>query len=121
MSDGGKTILDDSQRTTILAVVGMGGSRARAAKAAGCRTGAIEAVARRDPDFGYRLRRAESNPEITHLKNINAAAADARYWQAAAWALEHLYPEDYALRRPQSMSAEQIRRALTEFAEIILH
>jgi hypothetical protein len=34
--------------------------------------------------------------------------------------LEHLYPEDYALRRPKSMSAEQIRRALTEFAEIIL-
>jgi hypothetical protein len=120
MSDGGKIILDESQRGTICAIVALGGSRARAAKAAGCKVRQIEALARSDVEFARQLARAESKPELEHLKHIQAAAADARYWRAAAWALEHLYPEDYALRRPQSMSAEQIRLALTEFADIIL-
>jgi len=77
-------------------------------------------VARRDPGFGAELQKADLGPVITNWKSINTAAQDTRYWRAAAWALEHLYPEDYALRRPRSMSAEQIRRALTEFAGVIL-
>jgi hypothetical protein len=120
MSNGRKKTLDQQQQRAIIAIVGVGCSRARAAKFVGCSVGAIDALARRDPAFGRRLDEAETQAELIHLKNINTAANEARHWRAAAWALEHLYPEDYALRRPRSMSAEQIRRALGEFAEIIL-
>jgi hypothetical protein len=120
MPNGRKRILDEAQRGEIIAVVTVTGSRSRGAEYVGCTVGAIDAAARRDPDFALRLQKAELGPVLTNWKTINAAAKDIRYWRAAAWALEHLYPEDYALRRPRSMSAEQIRRALTEFATVIV-
>jgi hypothetical protein len=120
MPNGRKRTLDEAQRGEIIAVVTVTGSRGKAAEYVGCTVGTIDAAARRDADFGLRLQKAELGPVITNWKNINAAAKDVRYWRAAAWALEHLYPEDYALRRPRSMSAEQIRRALTEFAGAIV-
>jgi hypothetical protein len=84
MSDGRKKVLDANDRRAILAIVGVGCSRSRAAKFVGCSVGAIDALARRNCEFGRRLGEAESQAELLHLKNINTAATEARYWRAAA-------------------------------------
>ena len=112
-------ILDDAQRARHSRHRGVTGSRSKAAEYVGCTSarstpwpGAIR--------FAAGCRRRSASPYLTNWKSINAAAEETRYWRAAAWALEHLYPEDYALRRPRSMSAEQISRALTEFAAMIV-
>ncbi|HTU27314.1 MAG TPA: hypothetical protein VMF30_18035 [Pirellulales bacterium] len=120
MASGRRRTLDDLQRRDVLTVVRVTGSRGKAAEYVGCTVGAIEAAARRDLDFGDELQKAELAPILLNLSKIKIAAEDTRHWRAAAWALEHLYPEDYALRRPRSMSAEQIRRALAEFADMIV-
>ena len=75
------------------------------------RSARSSAAARRDPEFGIGLQKAELRPGLTQLEQHQCGRQGrSRYWRAAAWALEHLYPEDYALRRPRSMSAEQICR-----------
>jgi hypothetical protein len=120
MPDGRRGILDDAQRREIIAIVAVTKSWSRAADYIGCTVGVIEAAARRDLEFRFQLQKAESTPAIVNMNKINVAAKDVRHWRAAAWVLERLYPEDYALRRPRSMSTEQIRRMLYEFASMIL-
>ena len=51
------------------------------------------------------------------VKNIRNAAKKEQYWRAAAWALERCFPEKYARRGPDVITAEQIGLLLTKFAE----
>jgi hypothetical protein len=51
----------------------------------------ITIAARRDPPFAERLRQAEVESRLRHLRAINRAAR--RSWRAAAWSLEQFDPE----------------------------
>ncbi len=117
---GGKAILDGYKRREILAILAAGGTRPMAAKYVGCTSKTIQNTAQRDPKFAEELRRRTHESEIGYLQNIRNAARDERHWRAAAWALERICPERYGPRRPHTVTVEQVKELLAQFAEIIV-
>jgi len=116
----GRRGLDEFRKREILAILSVGCSRRTAARYVGCSPSTIRRTAERDPLFAEALHKAESKAQILFMKNIAAAARKEQYWRAAAWALERLNPEDYAARSPNSVTLEQIRTLVSEFARIIV-
>jgi len=94
-----KLLLDDAKKREIVAILTVGCGRTVAARYVGCCAATIRRAMLKDPEFGERVGRAETSMEIAHLKNINTAAADVRYWRAAAWALERRFPQRYGQRK----------------------
>lgn len=119
-SDPARRGLDEFRKREILAILSVGCSRRTAARYVGCSPSTIRRTAERDPAFAESLHKAESKAQILFMKNIAAAARKEQYWRAAAWALERLNPEDYAARSPHSVTLEQIRTLVSEFARIIV-
>ena len=121
MSAGGRRqVLDEFKRREILALLSAGCSRRMAARYVGCSPRTIQNTADRQPEFAERLRKAEYKAEIGYMKNIQAAARKEQYWRAAAWALERRNPEDFAARRPDVITIDQIKTLLAQFAEMIV-
>jgi hypothetical protein len=115
-----KVSLDAGKKREVIAILSVGCSRTTAAQYVGCHASTISRTATRDPEFDQDVRHAESLLELKHLKNIDAAAKDARYWRAAAWALERKYPDRWGPRRPHALSAEQVSQALEQFAQLVV-
>ncbi len=115
-----KPLLDDAKQREICAILSVGGTRSVAAKYVGCCVDTIRRTALRDKVFAERIQKAEPSTEITFLKSIQTAAKESRNWRAAAWALEHLFPERYARRANSPLTREQITEILTQFAEELL-
>jgi len=111
--------LDAAQRNDIVAIVSVGGSRQMAASYVGCHVETIRRAAIESPEFAKRLRQAELGPEILFLKNLHAAADDVKQWRAAAWALERMFPERYARRKPTTITQDELTMVLEEIAKII--
>ena len=114
-----KPLLDEGKKREIVAILTVGCAKAVAANYVGCSVSTIRRAGVKDPEFAERIGRAESNLEITHLKNISAAATDARHWRAAAWALERRFPQRYGQRKSRTITPEQISQVLEQFAEIV--
>ncbi len=94
--------LDAHKRGQVLGVLGVGGSMATAAAAVGCCVRTIYNTIQRDPKFCERVQTARAGHEVKMLKCIDDAATEPRYWRAAAWKLEHVYPDRYR-PTPQGM------------------
>ena len=90
-----KPKIDETRQNEICAILSVGGTRRMAAQYIGCHERTIYKLARNDPNFAERLAKTELSPEVKFLKNIVDAASDKRYWRAAAWALERMYPNRY--------------------------
>ncbi len=116
---GRRPVLDEIKRREIVAILSMGCTRRAAANYVGCAPSTIRRTARRDDNFARQLRHAESQSEVRHVKNINTAAEEARYWRASAWVLERKFPDEYGVRGPDVITVEQILLLLTRFAEIV--
>ncbi len=113
-------LLDAGKRREIVAILSLGCSRATAAQYVGCHAVTIGRTAMRDPEFGRQIRQAESLLEVKHLRNIEAAAKDTRYWRAAAWALERKFPDRWGQRHMHALSPEQVSQALQQFAQLVI-
>jgi hypothetical protein len=109
--------LDDQQRRTFCALVSVGLSQRKAARHLGFSSGAIRHLAGRDPQFAEMLRSATTNCELSHLQNIRDAGK--RSWRASAWFLERVHHHDYAPRRPQTFTVDDIRTFLEALGSII--
>ncbi|HWB01219.1 MAG TPA: hypothetical protein VG713_22170 [Pirellulales bacterium] len=114
-----KRKLGETRRREVCAILAVGGSREIAAQYVGCAETAIQAEAVADAQFREQLERAESQLELSYLRNIQSAAKKEQYWRAAAWALERKYPQRYGKRQQSVVSAEQMARVLTQLGEII--
>ena len=117
---GRRPLLDDDKRTQILAILTNGSSRRIAAHYVGCSPGTITHTAQRDPQFADQLARAEQTAEIELVRSIRNAARQEKYWRAAAWLLERRNPADFALRPPQTFTAEQFEAQVAAMAKLIL-
>ena len=84
------------------------------------RPSTITRTAARDPEFAAQLARTEGNAETEALSLIRKAAHKECYWRAAAWLLERKNPADFAARKPDVMTPEQLRRMLASLATLIL-
>ena len=120
MSNRGRRVLDDVKQKEILAILSVGCSQSMAAKYVGCSPQTIRREAARDPKFAKKLRQAKGNAELGLVKNIRQAANKEQYWRAAAWALERMFPEKYARRGPDVITAEQLAQVLAQLAERII-
>ncbi len=116
---GRRPVLDDGKRREILAILSVGCSQNMAARYVGCSQRTIRREAERDPKFAERLAQATCNAELGLVKNIRNAAKKEQYWRAAAWALERGFPEKYARRGPDVITADQLGQILSQFAERI--
>lgn len=117
---GRRPVLDEVKKKEIVAILSQGCSRRRAAEYVGCSHRTIRNTALRDPQFAEALARAEAQSEISCLTNVRKAAKKEQYWRAAAWVLERRYPEDYALRRPGTVTVEQMIDVLKQVADILM-
>src|SRR5580693_8951341 len=113
-----KGILDDYKQGEICAIVMVGGTRRLAAEYVGCHPETIRRTCLRDPQFAERLRKADCGPEINLLRAIQIATKDPKQWRAAAWALERLFPERYARRRPGAITPEQLDEVIRQIGAI---
>ncbi|HZZ27166.1 MAG TPA: hypothetical protein VFE46_04090 [Pirellulales bacterium] len=111
------TSLDESKQREICAILSLGGTRQMAAHYVGCSARTIRNVAKRDPQFAERLLKTELSPEIAFLRNISNAAMEGKYWRAAAWALERMFPERYERRRPDTIPMAQLHDVVDHLVE----
>ena len=116
---GRRPVLNATKKDQIVAIIGAGCSRRTAAAYVGCAPATIQNTANRDPKFAERLRQAGYQAQIGYLKNIQNAARKEQYWRAAAWALERLNPEDFALPNPNQVAVDQMKQLMEQFAQIV--
>ncbi|HLA86358.1 MAG TPA: hypothetical protein VJL29_16350 [Thermoguttaceae bacterium] len=116
---GRKPVLNATKRREIIAILSVGCSRRTAARYVGCATSTIQNTALRNATFARELRRAGEAAEINCLRNIQNAAKKEQYWRAAAWALERCRPEQYAARRADCVTMDQVRDLLAALAGIV--
>ena len=110
---------DDAKRKAVGALLGLGVSRRTAASFVGCHVMTIYVEARRNKKFAEEIARAESSFEVRHKRRIEAASENVRYWRASAWSLERRFPEEYAKRRPRTVTPDHAERILAQFVEIL--
>ncbi len=115
-----KQILDDKRRSEIAAILAVGGTYAMAARYVGCDRGTIRNTTARDPQFAEQLAKAQSGAEFQFLHTIKEAGKETRYWQAAKWALEHMYPDRYR-RQPRTMALEAVKDLISQLMRAALH
>lgn len=111
--------LDETKRGEILGVLAWGGTMALAARTVGCCTRTIYNTAKRDPEFDKRMQRARASHELKLLKRIDDAASDPKYWRAAAWQLERMYPDRYQPRMARSMPVDKVEELMHELMRIV--
>jgi IS30 family transposase len=117
---GRPPVLDEAKQREITALLTVGCSHRLAAEYVGCARSTIERTAQRNPLFAAKLRQAKTNTEIGFFKSLQKASKKEQYWRAAAWALERMAPERFALRDPAVISVEQIVRLLSQLADIVV-
>jgi HEPN domain-containing protein len=117
---GRPPVLTTEKRGQILAILSVGCSQSTAAQYVGCAVSTIQRTADRDPEFAKSLCQAKCNAELGLVKNIRNAAKKEQYWRAAAWALERGFPEKYAPRSPDVITAEQLAEILGQLADRIV-
>jgi hypothetical protein len=121
MNQGGRPrALDSSKKREILAILSMGCKPAVAAEYVGCAPSTIQRTMERDAEFAEAVARARSGGEVGLVRYVRKAAGNERYWRAAAWALERLYPSRYQAAPARGISAEQLAEALKELARTIV-
>jgi hypothetical protein len=112
-----KSTLDEFKKRDICRILACGGTRLMAAQYAGCSVRTIHNTAKRDPLFAEQLAKTELSPEFAFLKNIIDAVKEEKNWRAATWALERMYPERYARRRPETIPVGHLRDVVDYLVE----
>lgn len=112
--------LDGKKRLKICALLSVGFSQNMAARYVSCAPNTIRNEAERDPKFAEELQQAKCNVELSLINNVRNAAKKEQYWRAAAWMLERGFPEKYAQRDPDVITAEQLAQILSQLAEQIV-
>lgn len=87
---------DDERVNKILQALRVGATLAVAAQFAGIDETTLHRWRTRYASFASQIKEAQASAEITWLAVIERAATTS--WQAAAWKLERLYPDRYALK-----------------------
>jgi hypothetical protein len=119
-TNGRPLTLSEQKKAKIIALLAAGCSKLTAASVVNCHPQTIANTVKRDPQFAERLAAAEHTAELVHLRNINNAAAEVKYWRASAWMLERLRPETFARQAPDAISPLQLVELVQQIATIVI-
>ena len=114
-----KPISEIKQRE-ILALLSVGCSRRTAARYVNCTQKSIDELARTNPDFAEKLRRAEANLEIESIKNMFNAAKQEKNWRASAWVLERKSPQEFLKKKPDVIPAGLLDTLLNRIVTLLI-
>lgn len=96
----------------------LGCDRTTAAAWANCTIDELETASALYPDFATELAHAEASAELTHIRAINEAAKDPKYWRASQFWLRARKPDRYG-RAAKNLTADQLNLFLDRlFAEL---
>src|SRR5262245_49289617 len=114
-----KTTIDNQKQGAVCGILSVGGTLSLAAKYLGCHRNTIRNAARRDPQFAERMQNAQAGNEIQFLNTIHEAAKDPHNWQAARFALTHMYPDRYG-RGPRTMPINDVGDLISQLIQAIV-
>ncbi len=114
-----KPISEIKQRE-ILALLSVGCSRRTAARYVNCTQKAIDELARTNPDFAEKLRRAEANLEIESIKNMFNAAKQEKNWRASACVLERKSPQEFLKKKPDVIPSGLLDTLLNRIVTLLI-
>jgi hypothetical protein len=106
--------MDDSAKAKILALAANGCPLRTIARIVGCATSTIINAAKADAKFREELTRAQHIMEGVALRTLRIAAADPKYWRAAAWVTERQLPDEFGPPRKRTFTAEQVTMLVNE-------
>ena len=112
--------LSEIKQREILALLSVGCSRRTAARYVNCTQKAIDELARTNPDFAEKLRRAEANLEIESIKNMFNAAKQEKNWRASAWVLERKSPQEFLKKKPDVIPAGLLDTLLNRIVTLLI-
>src|SRR4051812_33208740 len=114
-----KRSLDKHAQGAICGILSVGGTFDLAARYVNCTRKTIYNTAQRDPEFREKLKQSQSGNELMHLNTIKEAGKQIRYWPAAKWALEHMYPDRYA-RKPGTMRVRDVQDLVGQIVQAVV-
>lgn len=91
-----------ARREIVVAAFRGGASKRAAAAAAMMGVEALSAWIADDPGLAEEIEIARGQHELDLLEKVREAAEDPKHWTAAAWSLERMYQERYALKGARS-------------------
>jgi len=112
-----RALADQQKRRTLFAMISIGAGLESAARHVGCSVDTVRREARRDEDFAQQLRDAETTALLMPLRMLRNAAGT--HWRAAAWLLERCYPEQFARRKPETVSPAPVGTLLDDVVTIV--
>ena len=90
--------ITDQQKDEFCAAISLGCDLETARKFQGWTQEQLSMALDGDPKFHQKLHRAEATAELTHVRNLNSAAAEPKNWRVSVWWLERRWPQRYGKR-----------------------
>ncbi|MEX0586598.1 MAG: hypothetical protein WD176_08140 [Pirellulales bacterium] len=100
--------LTDEQKGRVCGILSVGCDRQTAANFVGCSVADIRRAMRRDAQFAASVCHGRAGCELSHMRNVQQAAQDARHWRASVWWLEHSLPERFVKRGASAVTSRQL-------------
>jgi hypothetical protein len=110
---GPQSSITDKQRAEFFALLTVGVSQADAYLAAGVNRSAVRRLCRSDPAFASGVSSDVARGKATLIVRIFSATSDN--WRAAAWLLERRWPAEWAPRRPDRFTKEDVTTLVNKF------
>jgi hypothetical protein len=111
--------LTDEQKSQIVGILSVGCDRQTAVDFVGCSLRDLHRAMERDSEFASNIRRNEAGAELSHMRNVQTAAKDAKNWRASVWWLERRSPERYGPRGAGAVTARQLKAFIGMVVDIL--
>jgi hypothetical protein len=98
--------LNDDAKATLIRALGLGISEADAARIVAVSPRTVRREAKADANFAQDKKRATIAGKMRLLQRITDASE--QHWQAAAWLLERRFWKEFARRRPDAITPEEL-------------
>lgn len=112
-------MLTEQQKRDAVLIRTAGCDEQTAANYVGCSVVELRQTVRSDQAFAAELTKAAAAAELMHMRNIQQAAKQDKYWRASVWWLEHNAPDRYCRRPESNLTAKELRKFLMTIATVI--
>jgi hypothetical protein len=110
--------LNDDAKATLIRALGLGISEADAARIVAVSPRTVRREAEADANFAQDKKRATIAGKMRLLQRITDASE--QHWQAAAWLLERRFWKEFARRRPDALTPEEVAALAADLVAVAL-